>query len=469
MNKAPPAANTTVYRTLVARCIAALAFVASLAACGHYPGAIAKKENVVGSNTLLQPDDELNNVASRQLTTPEKKSGKKIPSKRLNTTPVYLFTHVPKSSGENAIGMLVDSTKGEALLRGRLVGCAPGSRSALAQRQLPWDNLKAGKCNFIFAHQKQATSLRKIREAVGPHREVRTMTIVREPVARAISAFNMALTPGMGKSTMRYKTWPCAEFMPKSVCEQGSITAMVSDACKPATKCWAMGGTEQNLCGDGESAEGPLFGELLKFYFSDECQDQDDPKAAQQAIARLSAVDVVGLTEAQDETLCRVLWGWGFHEQFRVKCGPNSTEVFHSKHWGDQHVDGGTTPGEMEIYAAGVADELAIYEHGTRVFVRGVKKMVAESGVSFAVSVEKYSRQWGTASAGQEEKNLTSMLPAIFRTSPAPFPMPTARPLAKGGITAKLTDLNEGLVAGLLTEAEYTALRAAALAKFASS
>jgi len=38
-----------------------------------------------------------------------------------------------------------------------------------------------------------------------------------------------------------------------------------------------------------------------------------------------------------------------------------------------------------------------------------------------------------------------------------------------GSITAKLADLNEGLAAGLLTEAEYAALRAAALAKYASS
>ena len=122
----------------------------------------------------------------------------------------------------------------------------------------------------------------------------------------------------------------------------------------------------------------------------------------------------------------------------------------------------------MEIYAAGVADELAIYKHGTRVFVRGVQKMVAERGVSFAVSAENFIRQRGTTSAGQEEKNLASLLPAFFRTSPASFLMPTARPPAKSSITAMLMDLNEGLAAGLLTEAEYAALRAATFVQFAS-
>jgi hypothetical protein len=70
---------------------------------------------------------------------------------------------VPKSSGENAIGMLVDGTKGEAFLKGALVGCASGARSALGLvSDEPYARLKAGKCNFIFAHQKHVVTLRKV-------------------------------------------------------------------------------------------------------------------------------------------------------------------------------------------------------------------------------------------------------------------------------------------------------------------
>jgi hypothetical protein len=98
---------------------------------------------------------------------------------------------------------------------------------------------------------------------------------------------------GAGKDTKA-----CVGFMPRAVCEKG-LTAMVSDQCRPATRCWAEGTAKPNLCGDDSSGEGPVFGELLKFYFSDACADQDDPAALSQALARLSTVDVVGLTNAQ--------------------------------------------------------------------------------------------------------------------------------------------------------------------------
>ena len=53
--------------------------------------------------------------------------------------------------------------------------------------------------------------------------------------------------------------------------------------------------------------------------------------------------------------------------------------------------------------------------------------------------------------------------PAFFQRSPAPFPMPMARP-APVTMTAKLADLNEGLAAGLLSKTEHASLRVAAFA-----
>ena len=290
----------------------------------------------------------------------------KVKYKRAVTAPVYVFTHVPKASGENALALMVDINAGAAILTGKLVSCVPHSRSALGATPAPFEKLRARDCNFVFAHQKHLATMDKVRAVVDKRARIYTFTLIREPVARAISAYFFG-TP---------RPPACENFVPEPICKNG-VGAMATAECA-FTKCWGVD-NNQPFCAP---SYGPLFGELLKFYFSTDCLDtKPNGGALEAAIETLHNIDVVGLTEEQDASFCILFWIWDFKDIFRRYCGDGNQLPRNVKRVNKSRTHVGISNSTTAAYTKAIPEELEVYSSGIHIFEGLVRTVTNNSGV----------------------------------------------------------------------------------------
>eukprot|EP00614_Pseudopedinella_elastica_P003814 CAMPEP_0172611036 /NCGR_PEP_ID=MMETSP1068-20121228/30765_1 /TAXON_ID=35684 /ORGANISM="Pseudopedinella elastica, Strain CCMP716" /LENGTH=203 /DNA_ID=CAMNT_0013414897 /DNA_START=532 /DNA_END=1140 /DNA_ORIENTATION=- len=203
--------------------------------------------------------------------------------------------------------------------------------------------------------------MRRVREVVDPRRRIFTFTMIREPISRAVSFYFFGTPIIKGKPV-------CQKFLPGPVCKHG-IGVLGTSVCVPSEKCWPpMSTATKRGCSPDV---GPLAGELLKYYFSSDCQSQDAHSGALEvALETLHGIDVVGLTEEQDASFCLLFWVWNFTDIFWKYCGKD--KHIPESHQNPSRKHDGISEEALNNYSRAVPEDFEIYHKGAEKFIRDI-------------------------------------------------------------------------------------------------
>lgn len=237
----------------------------------------------------------------------------------------------------------------------------------------PLWRLMSGQCNAVSAHGKMAVNL----AWVAPWwDDVLTFSILREPVQRALS--NLAYCRKGNRTSFSWCRF--------AVYRDG--LAAVSPSCKLcawSSKCFQplnRNGSDDPLTNFCD--EGPLFGNIHTFYFSDVGTDPDAPQAVAQAKSGLESLDVVGLVEFYEESICLFYFVAALDAHFDRECRPDGN----GSAWASRTANASPHQlmvdlGEYASYARAIANDIAIYAHARVLFSRQICDLEKATGVSF--------------------------------------------------------------------------------------
>jgi hypothetical protein len=107
----------------------------------------------------------------------------------------------------------------------------------------------------------------------------------------------------------------------------------------------------------------------MKYYFSD-CVDQGEKSALTSALATLNEIDVVGLAEAYEESLCALFWFWKLRDPFDEYC--RSGKRFPLKLARSRLGTSGAAQLDLDhaqsSYTLAITDELNLYNQSRSLF-----------------------------------------------------------------------------------------------------
>jgi len=293
-----------------------------------------------------------------------------------------VLVHVPKSGGESFQEHY--TSKGKSALGTALQMCtsSPESHWPRLQSGNPsyhlWQKLKARDCNFVPAHSTAQTLIADVVNVTGdlPF----TITILRHPVLRA-------------ESTLAYGCkHTCAPWVPIPIRKHGLAALVDESVCdRNSTACWIPLKTE----------EGPLFGNLLTYYFANVQPLRagykvgkdltGDLGALYSAEQRLHTLDVVMLLEEMHASACLLFWVGStahgldqqvFRRAFDVECRINATINKERVSNASPHR---TQLSEkfLRAYESVISNDLDLYEKGRRLFCEALGAMAKATGVAF--------------------------------------------------------------------------------------
>ena len=310
--------------------------------------------------------------------------------------------HIPKTSGSSFIHFygLGDTTA----LGSTMKACETHIDShwpRIAQVTDPrWVKFKNGECNFISTHD----TLHHAIEAISAVKRVSpsiVFTSLRDPLERLISLYAFGCCTvhscvGNGANKM------CEEWVPEAIRKHG-LKALVDDKLCPRRDCeWVV---SLNSI--------PAYGNILTWAFQDYSGAEDKGKDESEKLpylsghseegvlsakARIETLDVIMLTEYNEESVCLFYWIVGkklvgeerspFLKAFNEECRVDSTG-FANRDSIKSRSRNLSPHGDRLGYdlqkgiTRGMLNEISIYKHGVSIFCRQMQEMVVESGIGF--------------------------------------------------------------------------------------
>jgi hypothetical protein len=323
----------------------------------------------------------------------------------------FLLTHVPKTSGWSF--SLHYGIKSSSAIGTTLRSCGTTGNPSIGEELQPesawarlehtdqrWLNLKEGRCNLVTAHDQSQRSQESIKAVTG--KTPFTFAFLRHPIERLFSLYSyLCITTDTGN---------CWYFVPEAVQNFGIKSLSNPEHCPPNTlNCTHMsnGIFKDNVILN----EGPQFGNALTWYFQDLPNEQiggntisyeraESEQALLSATKRLDGMDVVLLTEYNEESICLFYWkaytilnkdddGRGaflhaFDEECRVtKSGFAPDRSILERSANSSPHSGRTDVEFLEKYKNMIQNDIKLYESGVRKFCRQVYEMTQETGVAF--------------------------------------------------------------------------------------